>query len=121
MSYAAKETLRKSVLQAQATYSMSCFQLSKGTCKTITSIWAKFWRSGYLDKRSMHWLAWEKLSVPKSQGGMGFRNLEAFNIALLGKQAWRMMMYPNSLCAQVLKNRYFRDRSFLEACAESCV
>jgi hypothetical protein len=86
MSYAAKETLRKSVLQAQATYSMSCFQLSKGTCKTITSIRAKFWRSGYLDKRSMHWLAWEKLSVPKSQGGMGFRNLEAFNIALLGSK-----------------------------------
>jgi hypothetical protein len=50
MSYAAKETLIKSVLQAQTTFGMSCFQLSKGTCKTITSVWAKFWWSGNLDK-----------------------------------------------------------------------
>jgi hypothetical protein len=117
MSYAAKETLIKSVLQAQTTFSMSCFQLSKGTCKTITSVWAKFWWSGNLDKRSMHWLSWQKLSVPKSQGGMGFRDLEAFNIALLGKQAWRMVMYPDSLCAQVLRSRYFPNRSFMEATA----
>jgi hypothetical protein len=96
---------------------MSCFQLSKGTCKTITSVWAKFWWSGNLDKRSMHWLSWQKLSVPKSQGGMGFRDLEAFNIALLGKQAWRMVMYPDSLCAQVLRSKYFPNRSFMEASA----
>jgi hypothetical protein len=32
----------------------------------------RFWWSGNLDKRSMHWLAWDKLAVPKSEGGMGF-------------------------------------------------
>jgi hypothetical protein len=98
----AKETLIKSILQAKSTYSMSCFNLSKGTCSKLISIMAKFWWSGCLDKKSMHWLAWDKIAIPKSQGGMGFRDMAAFNIALLGKQGWRLMSSPDSLLAQVL-------------------
>jgi hypothetical protein len=56
-----------------------------------------------------------KLVVPKGKVGMGFRDLHAFNLALLGKQGWRLMTSPNSLCAQVLKGRYFLDRDFMEA------
>jgi hypothetical protein len=33
----------------------------------------------------MQWLEWDKLSVPKSNAGMGFRDMHMFNIALLGK------------------------------------
>ena len=102
LSYPGKEILLKAVIQAKPTFSMSCFLLSKGTCKKITSPMAKFWWSGNLDKRSMHWIAWDKLVVPKEQGGMGFRDMHKFNIALLGKQAWRLVTNPNSLCAQVL-------------------
>ena len=117
LSYPGKGTLITSVIQAKATYSMSCFLLSKGSCKKLTSMMGQFWWSGNVDKRSMHSIVWDKLAIPKCQGGMGFRDTNAFNIALLGKQAWRIVMNPNSLCSQVLRSRYLHNQNFMEAVA----
>lgn len=47
--------------------------------------------------------------------GLGFRNLECFNLALLSKQAWRLVTTPSSLLAQVLKARYFPREFFFTA------
>jgi len=48
-------------------------------------------------------------------GGMGFRNLHAFNLALLAKQWWRILTNPNSLVAQVYKAKYFPYDDILSA------
>ena len=46
---------------------------------------------------------------------MGFWDLRAFNLAMLGKQGWRMVQGNNSLLYRCFKARYFPRSSFLEA------
>jgi hypothetical protein len=63
----------------------------------------------------MHWMSWERLNQPKCKGGMGFRDLRSFNLAILGKQGWRLITRPDSLCARVLEGRYLHDTDFMSA------
>ena len=60
-------------------------------------------------KRKVHWRAWSKLQQPKCKGGVGFRDFRIFNQALLAHQAWRLITKPDSLCAKLLKARYYQN------------
>ncbi|KAK4381236.1 putative ribonuclease H protein [Sesamum angolense] len=51
----------------------------------------------------------------KKDGGMGFRKLHAFNLAMLTKQGWRILNNPDLLVSQILKARYFPNDEFLNA------
>lgn len=59
-------------------------------------------------------MAWQKLCRTKELGGLGFKDLEKFNQTLLVKQAAIIVNKPDSLLAQVLKQRYFKNNSFLD-------
>ncbi|KAH9800274.1 hypothetical protein KPL71_000599 [Citrus sinensis] len=54
-------------------------------------------------------------SMAKIRGGIGFKDISSFNHALVAKQGWRLLQYPDSLVAQVLKARYYRHTDFMEA------
>lgn len=50
----------------------------------------------------MHKLQWDKLVEKKTGGGLGFRDLEAHNLALLAKQGWKFLPRGSSLLYRVL-------------------
>ena len=114
-SCAGTEILLKTVAQAVPTYSMSCFLLPVNTCKKMRTTIANYWWGSSADNRHIHWQSWDRLTQPKYKGGMGFRDLRLFNVAMLGKQGWRLITKPESLCARVLKGRYFHETNFMEA------
>jgi hypothetical protein len=49
----------------------------------------------------------------KNDGGMGFKSLHAFNLAMLGKQGWRVMSNPDILSSKIYKAKYFPHCDFL--------
>jgi hypothetical protein len=107
MSAAANEVLIKSVAQALPTYIMSVFKLPLGFCDDLTNIIRTFWWGMENGKRKMAWVAWKDLVLKKSCGGLGFKDLRLFNQALLARQAWRLVEFPDSLCARLMKARYY--------------
>lgn len=50
----------------------------------------------------------------KQCGGLGFRDIKLFNQALLARQAWRLIEFPESLCARVLKAKYYPHGSLID-------
>lgn len=47
------------------------------------------------------------MATSKDRGGLGFRELYLFNLAMLGKQLCRLQNYPNSLATKIFKAKYF--------------
>jgi hypothetical protein len=87
LSKAGREVMIKSVLQAIPSYVMSIFLLPSTIITSIEKMMNSFWWGcGGNSNRGIHWMSWERLAIHKFHGGMGFKDLTAFNLAMLGKQ-----------------------------------
>lgn len=85
LSHAGKEVLIKAVIQAIPSYSMNCFLLPVTTCQEIEKITTRFFWGSTIEDTKCHWTSWEILTTLKAGGGIGFRELHFFNLAMLEK------------------------------------
>lgn len=80
--------------------------------RMLNSFW---WGSKQGNTRGINWLNWEHMCARKSEGALGFRNLHAFNLALLGKQGWRFLTSPNALISRIFQAKHYPRGNFLSA------
>lgn len=115
LSHASRKVLIKSVVQALPAYTIQCFLLPKGICKKLVSLVRNFWWHNSAQEKTICWQNWRVLCLSKREGGLGFRDPYNFNLALLAKQCWRLLHFPNSLAARVLQAKYYLSVSFMVA------
>lgn len=109
LSQAGKEILIKAVI---------VFRLPKTLCRNLNSLMGRFWWGSQHDVHRMSWMSWERMGKSKLSGGMGFRDLEVFNLALLAKEGWRLLQFPESPVARIMREKYFSNGSFMHAQAQ---
>lgn len=79
ISKGGKEILIKSVVQVLPHYAMYIFKIPLSICNSIDNSIARFWWRNDQNKARIHWQRWELLKERKANGGLGFRDLIAFN------------------------------------------
>jgi hypothetical protein len=115
LSLGGKGILIKAIAQAIPVFAMMVFKIPRNICKGISDAISQFWWGDEEEQKHMHWKAWWKLCIPKKSGGMGFRDLQSFNLSMLAKQVWRLLSEPDSLWARVLRVKYYPNGRLLNA------
>lgn len=106
LSFCGRLTLLKSVLAALSTYYLSFFRAPTAIIRSVESPFKHFLWGGKNGERKICWVAWEEVCKEKGMGGLGIKNLGAFNLALLGKWVWRARAEHGLLWHKVLAARY---------------
>ncbi|XP_074347208.1 uncharacterized protein LOC141686043 [Apium graveolens] len=111
-----KEVLLKTVTRSILNYDVSVYLLLIEMCRDMEKMMCKFWwKSSAKKDKNIHWMSWERMCRSKMYGRLGFRHLHEFNVALLDKQGWRLVINPDSLVARIFKARYYPQEYFLNA------
>lgn len=95
---------------------MSSLLLPLGWCCSIEKHMKNFWWG--FDLTRPHHLtlkSWQSICLPKALGGLGIRSLSRMNVALLGRQGWKLVSGDSSLWVSLCKAKYLRRHSFWDS------
>ncbi|XP_060974319.1 uncharacterized protein LOC133039432 [Cannabis sativa] len=113
LSKAGCATLIKSVGLSLPMYAMQTTKLSSRMVNRIDSLVRDFWWGFEKGNHGLHLKAWDKLCLPKSLGGLGFRKTKEMNQAFLANWGWSILNGSQSLCSKVLLAKYLRGKDLL--------
>ena len=110
LSFVGRLTLVKHILCSTPLHISLVTSLPSKTCSQIERLLRNFlWSADSIKSRS-NFVRWEKICLPKSEGGLGLRRMKDLNEACLLKLAWSVST-ESSLWANWLSASYCRGKS----------
>lgn len=97
------------------TFAMSVIKLLITLCAELEHLMNSFWWGQKDNERKIHWVGWDKVCRSKFKGGLDFKKLSTFNLALLVKQGWRFIQNEDSLLHCVFKVKCFPSSHLYDA------
>ncbi|KAL8089304.1 hypothetical protein AgCh_038925 [Apium graveolens] len=110
ISKAGKVNLLKGAAQTVPNIWMQLILITLEICDSIEKKINSYWWGG-----GIKWISWSRVCEVKEAGGLGFKRLREFNMAMLAKQAWRLMNNSNSLVTALMKAKYYANGEFVNA------
>ena len=113
-------TLIQSVLTSIPIYFFSFFRVPKKVVDKLVCLQRKFLWGGGADHNKIAWVKWDTVCFPKDKGGLGIKDVNTFNLALLAKWKWHLFQHQGQLWAKVLESKYGGWRGLFEAPRINC-
>lgn len=99
LSFAGRLQLISTVISGMINFWTSAYILPKACLAEIDSLCAKFLWKGKMDGSGASKVAWEKVSTPKREGGLGLKNWVVWNQACAMKLIWFLFFKQDSIWA----------------------
>ncbi|KAL9679585.1 hypothetical protein QQ045_017451 [Rhodiola kirilowii] len=114
LSRAGRRVLVASVLQAMVFFWPRVCFLPKSVIRAVNAICAKFLWRGCGDRKGGHRINWEDVCRDKEEGGLGLKNIEVMNSALVINQIWGKKEVRPSVWTDWLKKYWSKGKHWWE-------
>ncbi|OVA13713.1 hypothetical protein BVC80_1765g3 [Macleaya cordata] len=91
---------------------MATFKIPKKTLQLMDRFQRNFWWAHGVDEQKFPYLNWNVFLKSKEEGGLGVRDMNVVNCAMLGKLVWRFITEPELAWVKLLKARYLKGADF---------
>jgi hypothetical protein len=106
VSLGGRIVLLNSVLNAIPIFYLSFLKVPAAVLKEIIRIQREFLWGGVRGGRKICWVSWKEVCKPRSQGGLGVRDVGKVNLNLLIKWRWRLLQNENAFWKDLLVAKY---------------
>ncbi|XP_057251714.1 uncharacterized protein LOC130591805 [Beta vulgaris subsp. vulgaris] len=114
ISYSGRVQLVNSVLMSIHGYWGQIFILPSSVIKKIEAVCRAFLWAGTYYSAKGGYVAWQELCNSKSKGGLGFRHINNWNKACLGKHVWAVATKKDTVWVRWVHSVYIKDTDWWE-------
>lgn len=112
ITYSGRVTLLNSVVFGMINYWAAIFILPKEVLIRIEQLCRNYLWSGAVDYKKIPYVSWEKICQPKKKGGLGLKNIHAWNQARLAKLIWAVAFKKDLLWVRWVHGRHLKVRDW---------
>ncbi|XP_074265589.1 uncharacterized protein LOC141588030 [Silene latifolia] len=113
-SYAGRLVIVRSVLNSLHSYWASIFIIPKGIMKRIEAVCRNFLWDNSADYRRSPLVGWDTVCRPKEEGGLGLKDQEVWNKAMIGRLVDWVAEKRDSIWVHWVHNNYLKGREWME-------